>query len=153
MKLRHYLKTHPNTITLRISKIEYAETSFDSMKIYRITLSEPVPEVKGSTKIGDTEMILKNVTEVWIADLTIDAVKAFTVGNYNNMKMKLVNLFLDISRPRVQQNYKGETIITEPAKVWITKERFAILQQILRRRDLESRGEILRRWGKDNDEK
>ena len=137
MKLRDYLKKHPYTITLRIKDIEHRSTTSDgSIKLYLIRLSEPIAEVQGSILQPDGKpLIMRNVTEVWISELNVDAVKAFSVGNYGNMKIKLIDVHLDVSKPRKKwMELSNKSEIISPSKVWLTKETFATLSNRLQNR-------------------
>jgi hypothetical protein len=137
MKLRHYLKKYPNTIVLRILRIEtdivgVHEDNVTPRKVHRLILSEPIPEVRGSVPMPDGSLnVMHNVTEVHLVDDNVKHVKDFRLNNYGGMKLRLVELHLDISRPQGRM-MGDEFVITKPAKVWITHIPFARIGQISR---------------------
>jgi len=114
MKLKDYLKKHPQTITLYISEI--SELPFNGrQKIYRMKLSKPLDTVHGSIGFD-----YESANEVFIAEETVSYVKTFRVGNYNNFKLVLVNLYLDVSIPHIVQ--RDGHVIDKPSRVWIVHE-------------------------------
>lgn len=143
MDLKDLLKLSKST-KLVITKVEDDSSETTVVKILHlqdaVTAVGSVPLPNGSMpqlKTATVYVAADNIDE-FLKDAVIEEVNGVPTVTYNGQ------MHLDVSKPKTNtNNTTGETRVTVPAKIWLTKNKFSRSGNDLRKKQSEGRNSVL----------